>query len=133
MILLDSKDIMSVEGTTQGDNLAMSFYALGIAPMPTILRITSPNVSQVSLADDVTGAGTLEKLKTWWDNVITQGTKFGYYVNQSKSWLIKQRKISNMQKHYSEIQTSTSLQKEKGILALRLAIQTFETHMLRKK
>ena len=79
---------MSVEGTTQGDNLAMSFYALGIAQMLTILRITSPNVSVVSLADDVTGTGTLENLKTWWDNVITQGSKFGYYVNQSKYWLI---------------------------------------------
>ena len=56
--------------------------------MLTILRITSPNVSQVSLTDDVTGAGTLENLKTLWDNVITQGSKFGYHVKHNKSWLI---------------------------------------------
>ena len=51
----------------------MSFYALGITPMLNKLRITSPNISQISLADDVTGARKLENLKHWWDTLITQG------------------------------------------------------------
>ena len=85
------------EGTTQGDNLAMSFYAL---PLLNALRLTSPNVSQVCLADDFTGAGKLITLRKWWDTIVTQGSKFGYYVNQrylhdqSKSWInIKTKKI----------------------------------------
>ena len=88
MIVLGCKDIMSTEGTTQGDNLAMSFYALGITPMIQSVVIITPDVKQICLADDVTGGGTLNNLKEWWDSMITQGKRFGYYVNQSKSWLI---------------------------------------------
>ena len=40
----DSKDIISNEGATQGDNIAMSFYALGTATLLKYLLISSPNV-----------------------------------------------------------------------------------------
>ena len=45
-------------------------------------------IKQVWLADDVTGAGKLRELRYWWDKVIEEGEKIGYYVNESKSWLI---------------------------------------------
>jgi hypothetical protein len=88
MVVFGADDIMSVEGTTQGDNLAMSFYALGTDPLMRYLKITCPNTRQVSLADDITGAGTIYNLKEWWDTIVVEGQKFGYYVNESKSWLI---------------------------------------------
>ena len=88
LIILGAKYILSTEGTTQGDNLSMSFYALGTSPLLDALKITCPNTSQVCLADDITGAGTLIGLRKWWDNVVNEGNKFGYYVNESKSWLI---------------------------------------------
>ena len=44
MIVFGSKDIVSNEGTTQGDNLAMSFYAPGTAALLNYLLISSPNV-----------------------------------------------------------------------------------------
>ena len=88
MIVLGSKDILSTEGTTQGDNLAMSFYALGTIPLLNMLQISSPNVSNVCLADDITGAGSLVNLKNWWATIISKGSNIGYYVNESKSWLI---------------------------------------------
>ena len=88
MIVLSSKDILSTEGTTQGDNLAMSFCAIDTIPLLNTLQITSSNVNHVCLADDVTGAGSLKDLRNWWDTIISQGSKIGYYVNETKSWLI---------------------------------------------
>ena len=60
--------------------MAMIFYALGTAPLVNTLQITSPEVRQVYLADD--------NLMMWWKNLISEGKKFGYLVNEKKSWLI---------------------------------------------
>ena len=66
----------------------MAFYDLGTVPLLKNLQVTSPKVSQVCLVDDITGAGTLLNLRKWWDTIISEGSKIGYYVNESKSWLI---------------------------------------------
>ena len=66
----------------------MSFYALGNISLLNALRLTSPNVSQVCIADDIIGAGKLINHRKWWNTIVTQGSKFGYYINQSKSWII---------------------------------------------
>ena len=78
----------STEGTTQGGNLATSFYTLTTVEIQNCLRITASEVEQVWLADDATGAGSLESFKKWWINIIEEGARYGYYVNESKSWLI---------------------------------------------
>ena len=88
LFITGGKELLSKEGTTQGDNLAMSFYGLSTRPLQKILRIKSPAVKQVWVADDATGAGKLKQLKEWWDIIITNGINIGYYVNASKSWLI---------------------------------------------
>ena len=88
LLIVGGGEIKSLEGTTQGDPLAMQFYALGTNPLLQHLQSRVPEVQQVWLADDATGAGKLDKLKLWWDEVIEEGTKLGYYVNESKSWLI---------------------------------------------
>ena len=69
----------------------MPFYGLSVAPLIQLLRSLEAEVDQVWLADDATGGGTLENLKAWWDRVIVEGKKFGYHVNESKSWLILKR------------------------------------------
>ena len=92
MIVFRSKDIVSNEGTTQGDNLAMSFYAFGTATLLNYLLISSPHVKNVCLGDDITGAGTLLNLKKWSSTIISEGSKFGYYVKDDKSWLIVKNK-----------------------------------------
>ena len=92
MIVFGSKDIVSNEGTTQGNNLAISFYALGTATLLNCLLISSPNVKNVALVDDIAGAGTLVNLKKWWSKIISESSTFGCYVNEDKSWVIVKNK-----------------------------------------
>ena len=80
-------EILSMEGTTQGDNLAMSFYAVGTS----VLIYSNNTARQISLVDDASAGGKLDQLKTWWENVIREGERFGYIVNKGKSWLILKR------------------------------------------
>ena len=40
LMVIEGKDILSEEGTTQGDDLTMSFYALRLAPLLRRLHIT---------------------------------------------------------------------------------------------
>ena len=88
LFIVGGGEIESAEGTTQGDTLAMAFYGLGTNPILRNLKFALPNVSQVWLADDATGAGKLEPLKEWWDLIQKEGVNFGYYVKPEKSWLI---------------------------------------------
>ena len=92
LIISAGKEILSQEGTTQGDNLAMSFYALSTVLMQHKLR-SIPTVKQVWFADDATGAGKIDNIKQWWDLLIFEGRKYGYYVNESKSWIIVKHKM----------------------------------------
>ena len=68
--MIGGTEIQSTEGTTQGDNLPLSFYALATVEIQNRLRITASEIKQVWLADDATGAGSLESLKKWWINII---------------------------------------------------------------
>ena len=77
-------EMLSMGGTTQGDNLAVSFYAVGTS----VLIYSNNTARQIWLADDVSAGGKLDQLKTWWENVIREGERFGYIVNKGKSWLI---------------------------------------------
>ena len=88
MIILGGVALQSTEGTTQGDNLAMPFYAISTVQIQHILRFSVSDVKQVWLADDATDAGSLKSLKNWWTNIVNEGNRFGYYVNEKKSWLI---------------------------------------------
>ena len=48
------------------------------------------------LAHDITGAGTLVNLINWWSIITSEGSKFGYHVNEDQSWLIvKNRNLLN--------------------------------------
>jgi hypothetical protein len=65
-------------------------------PLINTIQHLKTHIYQVWLADDATGAGTLKKLKTWWNLVETEGRKYGYIVKPSKSWLIL-KDLQNLQ------------------------------------
>ena len=81
-------EIFSQEGTTQGDPLAMPWYAINTYHMISSLRALIPQVKQVWLADDSAGGGSIESLYQWYKSLCEEGKKLGYIVNGAKSWLI---------------------------------------------
>ena len=95
MFIIGGGILQSTEGTTQGDPLAMSTYAIGILPL--INRLTQL-CKQVCFADDATGAGSVENVKKWWDAIVKEGPRFGYHPNALKMWLIvKENKFEEVQ------------------------------------
>ena len=85
MYVIGGETIQSVEGTTQGDPLAMAMYAIGTVPLISSL---AGICKQVWFADDATGAGTINEVWKWWDKLTEVGGDFGYQTNATKSWLI---------------------------------------------
>ena len=87
LFIIGGKELSSVEGTTQGDPVAMSLYAVSLQPLITRLGISS-RAKQCWFADDATDAGSVEELKKWWDELVETGPSLGYYPNAKKCWLI---------------------------------------------
>ena len=88
MVIPGGGEIMSCEGTTQGDPLAMGMYALAITPLIRELSECQLDTKQVWYADDATGAGTCSNLKRWWDCLTSIGPKYGYFPNSPKCHLV---------------------------------------------
>ena len=84
-LFIDGETIQSREGTTQGDPLAMSMYAIGILPL--ILRLKHL-ASQIWYADDSSAAGAIKSLRKWWEELQKVGPSFGYFPNPSKCLLV---------------------------------------------
>ena len=66
LFIAGGKEILSQEGTTQGDPLAMPFYSLSTVSMINHLQTEIDHIKQVWLADDGTSAGKIEKLHEWY-------------------------------------------------------------------
>ena len=80
------KEILSLEGTTQGDPAAMGMYALSV--MPLIKELSQETLVQAWYADDGTGVGRIQRLKAWWDTIVALGPKYGYHPNARKTVLV---------------------------------------------
>jgi len=80
---MDNNNLLSQEGMTQGDPLAMPMYALATI---LFIRRLEGNSKQVWYADDSAALGKLADLKNWWDKLTCVDPKFGYFANASKSW-----------------------------------------------
>ena len=83
-------DILSEEGSTQGDVPAMAMYAIGTRPLlDKLMTAVDPELcKQVWYADDSAGAGKLNEMKKWWDELNQTGPKYGYFPKPSKTILI---------------------------------------------
>ena len=98
------------------------------------LKLISPTTSQASLADDITGAGKTLDLRIWWDTIISEDKKFGYYVNESKRWLII--KTPNHLDHAQNIFKDTGIKitcEGKRHLGVVIGSEDFKSEYVREK
>ena len=85
-LFVGGRSLLSREGTTQGDPLAMAMYALAMVPLQRSIR--TEGSLHVWFADDATAGGRLRALRHWWDALVLLGPRFGYYPNSAKTWLV---------------------------------------------
>ena len=134
LIISAGEELRSQEGTTQGDNLAMSFYGLATSVLLHKLKLVCERIKQVWLADDVTGAGLIRDLREWWDNVIVEGEKIGYYVNENKSWLILKdpSKLDQVKETFSNTQIKITVEGKRHLGAV-VGNDDFRKHYIDEK
>ena len=87
--------ILSKEGSTQGDNAAMTMYSCSTRPLIDYLakdtlynRANVEKAKQVWYADDSAAAGKLESVRVWWAYLCEKGPLLGYYPNHGKCKLV---------------------------------------------
>ena len=87
LFVVVGNELKSAEGTTQGDPLAMLMYAISLQPLISLLHNRS-TAKQCWFADDATGAGPLEEVKQWWDELRGARPPLRYFPNPKKCWLV---------------------------------------------
>ena len=85
-LFVNKKVIISREGGTQGDLLAVAMY--GLATLPSIKLVNDISLIQKWYADDSNAFVNLKNLWRVPDNIIKHGKYFGYHVKASKCQLI---------------------------------------------
>ncbi len=117
-LFIDGDTLLSSEGTTQGDPLAMPMYALGIKPL--ILHMASiDSVKQVWCADDATALGSVTDLLLWWRTIVEKSQDTIPMRLNPGSWLNPNTTI--MHTKYFKVPTSLSPPKVAVLSALPLA------------
>ncbi|CAM1294773.1 Uncharacterised protein r2_g398 [Pycnogonum litorale] len=80
-LFTDKESFSSEEGTTQGDP-----PAIGITPL--IRKMARNDTKQIWYADDAAAGGTLESIHRWWEKLVKEGPRYGYFPNHAKTWLV---------------------------------------------
>ena len=75
----------------------MPFYAIATTPLIQ-LQAKISDTKQVWYADDSTAAGTLDGLQNWWNSISSIGPSFGYFANDTKTWLITKPSLEDKAK-----------------------------------
>ena len=101
LFVMGGKEQVFAEGTTRGDPLAMSLYAVSLQPLIAQLQISS-SAKQCWFADDATGSGTLENVMRWWDELSSSGPALGYFPNAKKAGKLQNPKRERKRERFLE-------------------------------
>ena len=118
LFIIGRKEILSKEGTTQGDPTAMASYAIGLTPLLKFLfdyiKEQQHNTKEAAYADDFTVAG---KIKEYWDVLTYLGPKYGDFPKAKKSYLIVKNQHVNLANEvfqHSNVQITTNGERHLG-------------------
>ena len=89
LFITGGEELISAEGTTQGDPLAMSLYVISLQPLIKRLHVSSA-AKQCWFADDVSGNGSLKDVRKWWNELSEGGPALGYFPHPKNRWSIIQ-------------------------------------------
>jgi hypothetical protein len=123
--------LLSKEGTTQGDPLAMAFYAIGILPLIRSLKDLKRR-TQMWYADDASAGATLVEARQWFDQLCADGPAYGYFPEPTKSFIVVgECDVESATQLFSDIgvKVVTSQRLLGGHIGSREGLETF----LRKK
>lgn len=109
-LLVDNQVLWSQEGTTQGDPLAMPFYALATFPLINSLPLPT-SLHHIWYADDASACGKVSDIYSWWSTLVNKGSLYGWFPNSSKTYLVVKKDHLDTAKDVfcdSNIQITTS-------------------------
>ena len=89
--------LLSLEGTTQGNPIVMTFCALSTITLNNSLN--DQNVKQVLYDDDATATGSLPVIFRWWKKLCDSSLSYGYLANADKTWLVVKEQHLNEVKY----------------------------------
>ena len=100
LFILRNREIKSREGTTQGDPTVMVAHALWETPLIHYFRyyISMNNhiCKEEAFADNLTIAGKIERIRSYWELLQQVGPLFGYFPRPSKTYLVvKEQYLEN--------------------------------------
>lgn len=87
-LFIDGQRMLSKEGTTQGEPLAMAMYAIGTQPL---IRRLHGIANQVWYADDSAAGSSLVSIKEWWNIIEKFGPLYGYFPNGNNTHVLTKR------------------------------------------
>ena len=80
--------LQSREGTTQQGILWLCLRTQWLSPSTHPLYKQNCKTGLIYYADDATAVGRVRDLRAWWNDLISSGLMFGYFVNASKTWVL---------------------------------------------
>ena len=86
-LFVDGDTLLSQEGTTQGDPLAM----------PCTPYYSSGNYKQIWYADDAAAVGKITELREWWDKLTTAGPGYAWLLSKSIEDMV--RRTATLHRH----------------------------------
>ena len=84
--------ILSNEGVTQGDPLAMALYGIALLPLTELLRKEFPKVLQPWYADDAAMQGVPSRVVKCFKLLTEVGPMFGYLPEPEKNARSRRRR-----------------------------------------